>query len=82
MTVIKLEEGQELQVGDKVRVDTRMSKYTLTVTRLTKTMAIAIHPDNDKAVWRFPRTYDWNFENLPREKWNTCTYTVYREVKE
>jgi hypothetical protein len=79
---------KELQIGDKVKVgDIIKSKHAFgenifTVKRTTKRYSFAII-DGLSYEHKFPIEYSWGFQTLPRTRWSTTEYKVYRkEVEE
>lgn len=70
-----VDNGYEIQVGDKIKVTNRGFKSSIyTVHRVTKKFAFVFV--NEKAVVKFPRVYDYRFQTLPRNLWDTNDYEV------
>jgi hypothetical protein len=75
----ELENGQLVKVGDVIEVKTSMTNYILTVERVTKKFSFAKFEGNN-FNYKFPREYiGYSFAPLPKEKWRTTTYKIYRE---
>lgn len=73
-----LKNGEALELGDRIHVKTNLNSYFLTVTRLTKTMAFAVSDGNESYEYKFNRVINSVFKPLPRERWNTASYTPHR----
>lgn len=70
----------EIQVGDTIRIDTRLSVKDYKVSCVTKTYAFIKY--NDRAEGKFKRIYSmYIFKSLPHQKLDTNSYTVLIEDK-
>lgn len=76
MNTNSVEDGYELQLGDVIIAKHALGKNRHVVTRVTKKYAFVKF--NDVAEGKFPRIFDFHFESLPRQQWNTVHYTVER----
>lgn len=76
----ELVNGEQLEIGDVVEITPTIGlPYTKTITRVTKTLALAKWTNSYEG--KFPRVFlDYTFQVLPREKWRTTRYKVYRSV--
>ena len=73
----RLKYGDKLQIGDLVITDNRIFKQKHTIKRITKNFAFIDF--NDIAEGKFPIVYTVDFQLLPKQKWNTCSYEIYRK---
>jgi len=82
MKMRKLNIGDELQVGDKIRSETSFGMYWNTVFKTTPKFAYVKW--NDIAEGKFDRVFKdsiyWG--PLPRPKWPMTQYSAWREIKE
>ncbi len=65
-----------LEVGDKLHINTGCGVNWFKITRVTKTLAMSKRK-SDGYEHVFKRKISLNMSH-PRERWNTCTYTVER----
>ncbi len=77
---IEAEQGYEIQVGDKILIKSFVSTSVYTVRRVTAKYSFVKY--NEHAEGRFPRTYSWGFQSLPKERWNMTEYKVYRKSEQ
>lgn len=81
MKVRRLEDGEELQVGDRIKRDSRGigGTYWETVHRVTKVFAFVRY--NEHAEGKYRRKYqDFGFGPVPRPKWSRTQYSAWRPV--
>ena len=66
-----------LKVGDKIKVINSLNfYYTVTITRVTKTMAIGINSYKNEERFRINYHEDFGPDPLPRKKWETRDFKV------
>jgi len=76
----KLERDEKIKAGDIIMVDTRLSKYAIIITRVTKTLSIGVLKDSEnKHEYKFPSIYGFGFGLRPKVKWNTNIYEIFRK---
>lgn len=66
--------GELVEVGDKIIVDSGLGTHKFPVTRVTKTLALSKRED-DGFEFRFKRLVAYDMVH-PQEKWNTSKYYV------
>lgn len=72
----KLGIGEALAPDDIVVTSNIWCTTACRVTRVTKTLAIT--KINNIAEHKYPITYSYGFQNLPKERFNTTNAVVYR----
>ena len=78
----KLQNGDKIKVGDIITSIHAFGGNIFIVKRITKRYSFATI-DGLSHEHKFPIEYSWGFQTLPRTRWNTTVYTVYRkEVEE
>lgn len=76
--IISNTQMEKLKIGDKVRVRNAFSDLTVTIERVTKTMAIS-NKFNGKAVMRFKlEHYNGDVRSAHRIEWDTTTRTLVK----
>lgn len=81
MTLLrKLKDGDAIQVGDRIKVETALGTQWEIVQRVTDKFAFVRY--NERAEGKYRREYDgfW-FAPLPRQKWSTNQYSAWRPVE-
>lgn len=80
MNLFALKDGESIEVGDRIRPKHGLGENWFTVTRVGKKYAFA--KVNDVAETKVNRVYkEFGFSTLPRQKWQTTQYTVWRGKK-
>lgn len=75
---IELPKFEDLKVGDMVEIITPYGSKDFFVIKMTKQHAIVAF--NEHSTGRFPRCFDSNFEQLPRDSFNKNKYKVLRDI--
>lgn len=74
-----LNDGESIEVGDRIKVETSLGVKWHTVSRVTKLYAFVRY--NERAEGKFRREYsDFGFAPLPRQTWLTNRYSAWRPV--
>jgi len=74
----ELDENETLQVGDVIIASNAFGTNKHIVFDVTKKYAKV--KNNEVSIGRYPSTYKWDFQRLPKERWNMTRYKVFREV--
>lgn len=75
---MNIEDGYELQIGDKIICKHTFGNNVHIVTRVTKKYAFVQY--SDIAEGKFPRIVDFWFQSLPKQTWNTKTYSIKKAI--
>lgn len=76
----KAEYGHVLNVGDIIEVSEICGQGTrYKVHRVTKKYALIMW--NEVGEGKFPRIYNIGFGYLPKDKWRTTTFTIYKQLQ-
>ena len=76
----KIEEGQQIEVGDLIQMKNYAGVKNWRVHRVTKKFAFVRW--NDVSEGKFRRTVHPGFQPLPFTRWLTAKYSVYRHTKD
>ncbi len=74
----KLIDDEVLEIGDLITHQHAFGKNTWEVFKVTPKFAFVHY--NERALGKYPRTFSFRFSSLPRIKWDTTDYTVYRKI--
>ena len=81
MKVRKIVEGDLIEVGDRIKVDTALGTQWQEVTRVTAKYAFVRY--NDVAEGKYKRRYDgFGFQPIPRQQWITNQYSAWRPISQ
>lgn len=79
MKVRKLKDGDLIEVGDRIKVETNLGVQWETVHRVTAKYAFVRY--NERAEGKYRREYqDFGFSPRPRQTWLTNRYSAWRPV--
>jgi len=79
MKVRKLEDGEPIEVGDRIRIENYLGVSWQAIHRVTKHYAFVKW--NERAEGKFKRIYkQFGFDIIPYQKWNTTRYSVWRPI--
>jgi len=73
----ELVNGEQLEVGDCIVIRSWFGDCKRKVHRVTKKFAFARITEESEA--KYPRTYDLNFQSLPRQSYPTTEYLAFRK---
>lgn len=73
----ELKDGEQIEIGDIIRVKNAFGLRKHLVYRVTKKYAVVRY--NDVKDGRYPRIYCFGFGSIPRHLWDNNDYAVFRK---